>query len=399
MFGIPLTLRTALGAVTLAGCIVGTNGALAESHSPSLVTQWLNGETPYDGPEITYDGPPVTVRFSTFVAPSGTTADTNWVKAFDRLAKDTNGKLIIKPFWSSSLADAQRGAFEAVSTGVAQMSSCYAIMSPAGLDLQMGLQMPFFVTRSTASAMAIQEIYAKYLRDSYEAKGVYLARAGTTPPNQLLTTGDPIRTLEDMKGKKVWGIGSVPTAVLQALGSVPVPLSPADLYQSMQSGVTDVTPMHDAGAKFFRLDELAKTHTAANLTGSPVEYCINKAFFDGLPSDLKGAFYLWLQKWNFVDMELYFDGDAAATREQMAANGVEMIELPQEEMQRWKEATQPVVEAWIAENEAKGLPARQFIEDYLALTAKYEAMSDNELFQQIVDTPFPDLISSYEMAE
>lgn len=385
-------VRAAVGALVLAMAGAGLH---AEEAKP-LVRQWLDGDLPYSGPKINYDGKPITIRFSTFIAPGGSIVTDIWQQAFDRLAADTGGKLVIKPFWASSLADAQRGAFEVVESGVAQMSSCYVSMNPAGFDLQLGLQMPFLVNRSTASSMAIQELYPTYFRNAYESKGVYLARSGTTPPNQLLTTGAPVVKLEDMAGKKVWGIGQIPTAVLKALGAVPVALPPSDLYVSMQSGVLDVTPMHDAGTKLFRLSELAKSRTVANLTGTPMEYCLNKAFFDDLPEDLKGAFYLWLQKFNHAEMELYFDADAARARNEMAASGVTFVELSDEEMQRWKDAVQPAIDDWVSITEAKGLPAAKFLEDYKALTAKYEAMSDDELFQKLLDQPLPGLISGFQ---
>ena len=44
---------------------------------------------------------------------------------------------------------------------------------------------------------------------------------------------------------------------------------------------------------------------------------------------------------------------------------------PKEEKARWVEAVTPLYEEWIADREAKGLPARAFIDDLLKLAEKY----------------------------
>ena len=390
----PVLLAAAAVALAAVPAVAQDGGAA----SKPLVLQWLDGDTAYDGPEITYDGPPIEVRFSTFIAPTGSVATVIIEKAFERLKQDTNGKIVIRPYWSNSLADAQRGGFEAVASGVAQMSHCYVAFNPAGFDLHVGLQIPFLVNRSTAASLAIQEIYEKYFRETYEQKDVYLARAGITPPNQLLTTGKPVERLEDLAGKKTWALGEIPNAVLSALGATPVALPPSELYVSMQSGVVDITPMHDAGTRLFRLGELAKARTAANLTASTTEYCMNKEFFDGLPADLQQAFYLWLQRWNHAESELYYDTEAALARKEMQEAGVVFVDLPPEETQRWKDRVEPVIERWIAANEAKGLPARQFYDEYVELIAKYETLSDDELFEHIVASPVPGLVSGYTLS-
>jgi hypothetical protein len=51
--------------------------------------------------------------------------------------------------------------------------------------------------------------------------------------------------------------------------------------------------------------------------------------------------------------------------------GNAIIELDAKETARWKEASQPVIDAWIKEMDAKGLNGKQLVEDTRALIAKY----------------------------
>lgn len=45
--------------------------------------------------------------------------------------------------------------------------------------------------------------------------------------------------------------------------------------------------------------------------------------------------------------------------------------LSENEKTRWKEAVQPVIDAWVAEKEAKGIPAKAMAQDLYALMEKY----------------------------
>src|SRR5436189_5954956 len=52
----------------------------------------------------------------------------------------------------------------------------------------------------------------------------------------------PVRTIADLKGKKVRSYGEDVPRLLQAVGAVPVNLLPAELYESLQKGTIDCTP-------------------------------------------------------------------------------------------------------------------------------------------------------------
>lgn len=95
-------------ALIVAGSISLSQLALAQEKL--LIEKWLDGEVKANLPKVTYDGPPITLRYSTFIPEFPI-----HVKAFKRLEADTNGKLIVRAYWGNTLANAQRGAFEAIS--------------------------------------------------------------------------------------------------------------------------------------------------------------------------------------------------------------------------------------------------------------------------------------------
>ena len=72
--------------------------------------------------------------------------------------------------------------------------------------------------------------------------------------------------------------------------------------------------------------------------------------------------------------------------------GVELIELSEEENQRWRQRLVPLKERFIAENEALGLPAREVVDDLEQVAAQYANMTNAEILQRVTDHPVEGII-------
>ena len=363
----------------------------ATAQQKTLVEKWLDGEVKANYPKVTYSGPPITLKYSTFVAP-GTPMAKVQQRTFDRLKADTNGKIVVQPYWGSSLANAQRGAFDAISQGIADFGTCYVLFNSGGFKLFQGLQLPYIFENSLQSSSTAEELYPKYLKKEYEARDVYLLHVSTTQPQQILTQKRQILKLEDMKGQKVWAPGSLSQEIAQALGASPTSVQSSEIYTAFQSGVVDAVPMHDAGTKLFRLIELAKYRTVANLWINPTEYCLNKKAWAGLPPDLKGVFYHWAQLANTAEAQLYYDRESVDALKDMDAKGIKSVTLSPEEIARWSKVSEPVVQNFIKTHSAEGLPAKAFYEEMVALQKKYKKMTPDEVTQALLDKPISGII-------
>jgi TRAP-type transport system periplasmic protein len=382
------TRTNALLAVLAAGSLA-LYGASASAKS--MAEKWLDGELESTLPALTYDGPPITVTIAHFLGPN-TPLTEILQRAIVRMEAETDGKLTARVFYSNSLHDAQRGGFEGVAAGISDLSTCYSWINPGGFNLQLGLQLPGLVNRATPMSHAIMQLYGEYLREDYEAQGVLFARATTTQAQHLLTRDEPIRSLADLAGKRMLASGAIATATADALGAVPVPLTVAEYYSGFQQGVVDVMALHDAGLKLFRMDEIAKARTRTYLWANPIEYCMNSDFFYGLPDDVQDYFHVWLMRLNHAEAEIYFDGVADDGVAALAAIGVEETVMTPEDFAALEAAVAPVTEQWIAEQEAAGRPARQFVEDLRAKVAELEAMTDDELWMLTWEKPYPGLV-------
>src|SRR3546814_11393885 len=98
---------------------------------------------------------------------------------------------------------------------------------------------------------------------------------------------------------------------------------------------------------------------------------MNQARYEALPDDLKAVLDansgLAASKWVGRVMD---EGDLPGI-EVAKKSGNKMILLDEAEVERWKAAAAPLVEAWIAEMNAKGYDGAALVADAKALLAEY----------------------------
>jgi TRAP-type C4-dicarboxylate transport system substrate-binding protein len=356
----------------------------------ALASDWLAGKIPYTGPPVKYTGPPITVRYSTFMSSASKQFMNVYEPAAKMLEKESNGKLILKPYYSNVLHGPKDG-FKACVDNITDYTHGYSLWQPQSFHMLMGLALPFAFPNAPVSQIVGEELAPKYFKKEYEKLGVYLAGIQVTKPYHLLAK-KPIRRLEDLKGMKIRSGGGIMADIVKALGAMPVMLPASEFYTGFQRGVFDAILSHDTGFVVFRVNEIGKYVTELSITQGNTEFALNKKFFDQLPPDLKLVFYNWLRKYNQAYEQIYYEQDAVAARAKMEKEGIQTIILPPEEMAGWKAAVDPVWDKFIKDNGAMGLPAKQMVEDMKALSQKYSAMSWNDIMKKMIENPVRGII-------
>jgi hypothetical protein len=67
-----------------------------------------------------------------------------------------------------------------------------------------------------------------------------------------------------------------------------------------------------------------------------------------------------------------YDAAYVAISQVAVDEGIEIYELPEDELARWQEVGQQVTEAWIAAREAEGVPAQEMYDAMQDIKAGYE---------------------------
>jgi TRAP-type C4-dicarboxylate transport system substrate-binding protein len=125
-----------------------------------------------------------------------------------------------------------------------------------------------------------------------------------------------------------------------------------------------------------KVQELVKNHT--EIPGSPTFYtatfvlAMNKAKYDALPADLKQVIDANSGQVAASMAGQVWDEQAAVVSEMVKKRGNTIITLPEDEVVRWRQATDPVIQSWLTSMKEKNLDGAKLLDSARALLDKYE---------------------------
>jgi len=157
----------------------------------------------------------------------------------DELVKRTDGAVEIEYYWAQSLNKA--GAhLNAIKNNISEISLISPGYYQSDLPVTRGLEWYYKMDRADALLRVCRDVYDNYepLRQEWEsrhkAKVLYWTNWYYCP----LITREPIKSMEDLKGKRIRGYG-VGTDVVESLGGRAVPMAAPEVYSSLERGVLD----------------------------------------------------------------------------------------------------------------------------------------------------------------
>lgn len=302
----------------------------------------------------TADAQTITLRMNHWspAVTAGAQVDQWWADEVDRR---TEGRVKVKIFWSEAL-----GKTKEMLTMVKQGAIDIAAVSPSFFPAEL----PFFAApNSLPMAIDSAEQAQRIAHALFEQIPAYMeeAKANNVRPMYFhvlnpyyLVCTSPIRTLEDLKGKKMRTWGEDMPRLARTVGAVPVTLTSAEFYESLQRGVVDCIPQSLDLSVSFKLHEVAK-------------YVTKVVVYQG------SSWSLWvnLDKWNSIsardqkimlevaedakkrELEKLADADRAAA-ETMLARGVSFIDMPVSEISKWRSSNPDFLAGWVAKMEGLG---------------------------------------------
>lgn len=347
-------------------------------------------------PDVSYDGDPIDLRFSS-PAPRSSIMHRIWQGGLEVLQRQARGSLRIRQFHSGTIHGPRHG-FKAVRSANSDFATCYVSLNPHFFRLSNVWTLPGVAPEDPVAATRIAlEIAPEYVRREFEGQDVYLGHQQVMPPATLMSR-EPIRSLEDIKGKKVGGTAGQ-VKIIEALGATLVPLDFPDYYVAMQRGMIDALIWFDAGFAAYKITEVAKYHTRTALGTGTLDYCIRREFYEELPADLQRLFYHYNQSMAVAEAYLSYSAILPWLEGEFTKHNIETIALSPVEADRWRRALQPVVDGWAARAEQDGLPARRMLSDIAARREKYRGWTAQQIIELTNGETVRGLIADREAAE
>jgi TRAP-type mannitol/chloroaromatic compound transport system substrate-binding protein len=261
-----------------------------------------------------------------------------------RLAKNiyelSGGRLQITVHPAGELVSAQ-AVFDTVSKGAAEMGSDYP-------GYWAGKNSAFDLLGSYPMTLSMYDVMNWYIQGEGKAiydymygkyNMVYFVN-GMTPAASCIRSPKPIRSLADLKGKKIRIIGKAASYVLQKAGAVPVAAPPNEISQLLLSGAIDGaefnTPSIDLS---IGMADITKYNIAPgwNKPSSTGGIMINKDAWNSLPPDLKIIIEIAIAENNIFQATL-FEMDHIDALKKFREKGTQVF--------KWSEKDLKQIEEW-----------------------------------------------------
>ena len=314
----------------------------------------------------------VTLRFQHFVSPNSANP-AHFIEPWaEKVEKESGGRIKVEIYPFMQLGGTAPEQYDLIVDGVIDGGWVIPGYQAGRFPETEVLELPFMVTKSAEEAsLAAWTFTQKYLTDDFA--DVHLIAAHMHGRGLIHMKGEAPETVDDLQGKKLRGPSRPATLLLEKLGAVPIGMPVPQFPEALSKGVLDGGVITWEMSPSLKLDELTDSHT--DVAGDKSLYNLffiwgmNKDVYDSLPDDLKAVIDansgLETSAWAG---RAHDTGDAEG-RAVMEAAGNQIATLSEEETAHIRELGDEVIDEWIADMDAKGLPGQQLVDDARAMVA------------------------------
>jgi TRAP-type C4-dicarboxylate transport system substrate-binding protein len=312
-------------------------------------------------------GKPIKMTYSDMF-PSGHLHGVVSQRYCDEIKNRTQGRVEITIFPAGTLTSPVN-CYEGVTKGVSDIGMSSPSYVPGRFPVSDVMLQPLPSYSGWVTSKVTNDLYQKFMADEY--KDVHVLYFHGPGPNLIITRRAPVRKLEDLNGMVLRAVG--PTAnTLVAWGATPRAMPMGESYEAISKGIADGGFNAAETLKGYKLGDVIKYVTIPPVTNVGIMFVVmNKEKWNSLPDDIKKVFTdvsrEWVERrgmvWNYIDIEgfEYF---------KKLAKGREIITIPKDQYPEWQKAVEPVINKFIKDREAKGLPAAEIV-DYVTKRSLY----------------------------
>jgi len=294
-------------------------------------------------------------------------AETELVQGWAKAIKEaTNGRVVVTSYPGETLLKAA-DIYNGVVDGVCDIGlSCFSY-NPGRFPEIEAFEQPGIVYKNSrvASKVAwegIQELNPECVQDTK------LLMVIATGPGDLFSK-KPVNKLEDLKGMQIRATG-LTAETLQLMGAIPVGMPQSEAYEALSKGIVagNLAPLEVL--KTWKHGEVTKYITRTPFLYNTLFYVtMNLDKWNAIPEDLQKIITDTTAKFqDEVGIGLWDKQNEDALKWATENEGLEIIELPEEEMARWIKAVEPMIDKYIEE---KGEAAKKAVETAKKLAEKY----------------------------
>jgi TRAP-type transport system periplasmic protein len=288
----------------------------------------------------------------------------------EKVMAESDGRIRIDIYPSMQLGGKPPQLIDQVRDGVVDMVWTVPSYTPGRFPKMEVFELPFMAASAEATSQAVMAYSQANLDDSFA--GIKPILFHVHGPGTIHTRDRPITALEDLQGVKLRTPTRSITHALEAFGAVPVGMPAPQVPQAIARGVVDGTVFPYEVTLPLRIHEITDTHTKVfsdrGLYTVVLLLAINQRRYDSLPEDLQAVLDANSGMELAAEVGRVWDEAEAPGIAAAAALGDRFVDLDAAEVERWKQAAQPVIDDWVAD---RGDNGAALLAEARALVAQY----------------------------
>ncbi len=314
----------------------------------------------------------VTLKVHHFL-PAGSYANAKFIQPWcDKVNKESNNRIKCQVYPSMQLGGTPPQLIDQVRDGTVDVVWTLPGYTAGRFPLIEVFELPFMMQSPEATSKAVWDYVQQY--DKAEFKDVYPIAFHVHGDGVFHMVNKPIKTMADLKGLKMRAPTRQTNKFLAALGATPVAMPVPQVGEALAKGVIDGAVVPYEVVPSVKIQELVKFHSETDPSEpafytSTFIFAMNQKKYDGLPADLKKVIDANSgQAFSGQIGRVFHEADAEGKK--LTAKNAHNV-IPKAELESWKKAGQPLIDAWVAEVTAKGANGKQLLDGARALIAKY----------------------------
>lgn len=231
----------------------------------------------------------VTLRMMTFIPPVANPSKTFLTPWANRIAKASNGRIKVQPFWAMALGGKAPQLLDQVKDGVIDVAWTLPGFTPGRMPRLEPFELPFVHKDALSTTLALQDYQPKHLGPDLKDYKTLLTHVHA---GFLFQSKTPITKLSDLKGLKVRAASRGGVWMLQALGATGIGAPLNRIPPMLSKGVISAVLLPYEIAPAVKTQDLV-SHFSIMAGAQPrlgtnvFTFLMNKAKYDGMPADLR----------------------------------------------------------------------------------------------------------------
>jgi TRAP-type C4-dicarboxylate transport system substrate-binding protein len=343
--------------------------ATTEADDAAATTEAEDDATTTSAAEEMDFGDPVTVNLG-HPFPAQHPIQVNALEPFAAAVNErTNGTVTIEFQPGGALAPPP-GTFENTVAGGQEMGWALQGYHAGVFPVTEIVEQPFQFTSAMQATETLWALYDEFPVLQEEYSDVQLLGLWTHDIGDIWTKDTPVQTLEDMQGLTMRFPTPVMGDVMDAMGASSVGMPAPEIFESLSTGVIDGLSIAVSGLESFQLYPELSFGTKCDCYVAAQYLVMNLDTWNSLTPDTQQVLLDAGREFSMAASVTYDDAYAAISQKAVD-EGIEIFELPPDELARWQAIGQEVTEAWIAEREAEGVPAQEMYDRMQEIKAEH----------------------------